>query len=246
MESERSDALREGNDMPGLAFGRGVGIVLGVITLILGVIIAFRPTQSLNAIAVLLGVVMMVSGVFHLARAIGGREHERVWRGLSGVLFFMVGLALIRHISLSVALIGLFIGIAWVIQGIAVLVESFAPGRERVETGWTVFFGIVSLIAGIVVVAAPIASVKALTIFMGIWFIVMGIMEIIGSLIAKRAMTTQGTAGVSVPQQRADAAADAADERSAQRQGATREDREDVTDQSAAGGAGPASRNIPG
>jgi uncharacterized membrane protein HdeD (DUF308 family) len=231
--------------MPGLAFGRGVGIVLGVITLILGVIIAFRPTQSLNAIAVLLGIVMMVSGVFHLARAIGGREHERVWRGVAGVLFFMVGLALIRHISLSVALIGLFIGIAWVIQGVSVLVESFAPGRERVETGWTVFFGVVSLIAGIVVIAAPIQSVTALTIFMGIWFIVMGILEIIGSLIAGRATSTHGAAGVSVPHQRADRAADAADERSAQRQGAARDSRGDATDQGAVDGVGPTSRNFP-
>jgi uncharacterized membrane protein HdeD (DUF308 family) len=33
-------------------------LVLGLITLVLGVIIAFRPTQSLTAIAVLLGVTM--------------------------------------------------------------------------------------------------------------------------------------------------------------------------------------------
>jgi uncharacterized membrane protein HdeD (DUF308 family) len=213
MESERSGATRMSDRVPGLAFSRGIGLALGAITLILGVIIAFRPTQSLIAIAVLLGVVMMVSGVFHVVRAIGGREHERVWRGLSGVLFFMVGLTLIRHISLSVALIGLFIGIAWVIQGVAALVESFAPGRERAETGWTVFFGIVSLIAGIVVVATPIASVTTLTIFMGIWFIVMGIMEVIGSLVAKPAVTERGTGAVSVPPQRADAVRETADER---------------------------------
>jgi uncharacterized membrane protein HdeD (DUF308 family) len=181
----------------------------------------------------------MVSGVFQLARAIGGREHERVWRGVSGVIFFLVGLALVRHLDVTVALIGLFVGIAWIIQGISVLVESLAPGRERVETGWSVFFGIISLIAGIVVVAAPIDSVTALTIFMGIWFIVMGILEIIGSLIAKPAMAAQDTAGVIVPQQRADAAAD---ERSAQREATARED---VADHGAAGSTGPAGQNFP-
>lgn len=213
MESERSGVTRDREEMPGLALGRTLGLVLGIITVILGVIVVARPTQSLVAIAVLLGVVMMVSGVYHIARALGGREHERVWRALSGLVFFIVGLALLRHINLSVALIGLFIGIAWIIQGVSALVESFAPGRERAETGWTVFFGIISVIAGIVVVAAPIASVTALTIFMGIWFIVMGIMEVIGSVLARRIMTAQGTEGVSVPQQRADAAAD---ERAAQ------------------------------
>jgi uncharacterized membrane protein HdeD (DUF308 family) len=229
MESERSGDTRESEGLPGLPFSRGVGLVLGIITIILGIIIAARPTQSLTVIAVLLGVVMMVSGVFHVVRAIGGREQERVWRGLSGVLFFMVGLALIRHINLSVALIGLFIGIAWVIQGVSALVESFAPGREREETGWTVFFGIISLIAGIVVVAAPIASVTALTIFMGIWFIVMGIMEIIGSFVVGRALRAQTTEGVSVPPQRAETVG-----------------QRDVADHPAAGGTGPSRRDFTG
>jgi len=220
MESERSDTARQGYAVPGLAFtglafSRGIGITLGAITLILGIIIAFHPTQSLVAIAVLLGVVMLVTGVYHIARAIGGHEGERVWRGLAGVLFFLVGIALIRHLNLSVALIGFFVGLTWIIQGVSVLVESFGPGRERTQTGWTVVFGIISLIAGIVVVASPISSVTALTILLGIWFIVMGIMEIIGSLLVKPVMTAEGADGVSVPQQRADVPAD---ERSAQRQ----------------------------
>jgi len=221
MEPERSDTTREGYAVPGLAFtglafSRGVGITVGAITLILGIIIAFHPTQSLAAIAVLLGVVMLVSGVYHIARAIGGHEGERVWRGLAGVLFFLVGIALIRHLNLSVALIGFFVGITWIIQGISVLVESFGPGRERRATGWTVVFGVISLIAEIVVVASPLSSVTALTILVGIWFVVMGLMEIIGSLLVKPAVTVEGADGVSVPQQRADVPAD---ERSAQRQG---------------------------
>jgi uncharacterized membrane protein HdeD (DUF308 family) len=199
----------------GLAFSRRVGLTVGAITLILGIIIAFHPTQSLAAIAVLLGVVMLVSGVYHIARAIGGHEGERVWRGLAGVLFFLVGIALIRHLNLSVALIGFFVGITWIIQGISVLVESFGPGRERRASSWTVVFGIISLIAGIVVVASPISSVTALTILVGIWFVVMGLMEIIGSLLVKPAVTVEGADGVSVPQQRADVPAG---ERSAQRQ----------------------------
>jgi uncharacterized membrane protein HdeD (DUF308 family) len=248
MESERSGETRETEVWSGLAFSRGVGLTIGAITLILGIILAFRPTHSLAAIAVLLGVVMMVSGVFHLARALGGRENERVWRGLSGVIFFLVGLALLRHLDVTVALIGLFVGIAWIIQGISALVESLGPGRERVRTGWTVFFGVISLIAGIVVVSAPIASVTTLTIFMGIWFIIMGIIEIIGSLIAKPALTADGTGGVSVPQQRADAVADErsaerSDERSAERRAAGREN---AADRGAAGSTGPAGRNLPG
>jgi len=74
----------------------------------------------------------------------------------------------------------------------------------RGERGWSFFFGIISLIAGIVVVSAPIASVSALTIFMGIWFIIMGAMEMFGALAFRSALKRPGADGVSVPQQRAD------------------------------------------
>jgi uncharacterized membrane protein HdeD (DUF308 family) len=250
MESEHSGVpietgdtreSREMDEWPGFAASRWVVVTLGVITFILGLILTFRPTHSLIAIAVLIGVVMMVSGVYHVVRAIAGREHHRVWRGLAGVVFFMVGLALIRHINLSVALIGLFVGIAWIIQGVSALVESFSPDRERGVSGWTVFFGFISLIAGIVVVSAPIASVTTLTVFMGIWFMIMGITEIIGSFITRRAMRAQRTEGVSVPSPRRDAA-EAGAERGVPSQAAAHDD---VADQGATGGTGPANRNFP-
>jgi uncharacterized membrane protein HdeD (DUF308 family) len=208
MEAERSDVTRQDDEMPRLPGGWRGPFLLGLITLILGVIIAFRPTQSLIAVAVLLGVVMIVSGIYHIARALDGREHERVWRGITGVLFILAGLILLRHLHLSVALIGLFIGFTWVIQGVSAVMESLSRGRraDRGQTGWTAFFGIVSLIAGIVVISAPIASVATLTIFMGAWFIVMGAMEMLGSLVARRALSRRETAGVRVPGQRATAA----------------------------------------
>lgn len=212
MESEGSAEIGPGDGMPGPLMGFvswRATFVLGLITLILGVIITFRPTQSLIGIAILLGIVMMVSGIYHVVRAITGREHERLWRGISGVLFILAGLVLLRHLHLSVALIGLFVGFTWIIQGVAALVEGFSGGGYRGESGWSIFFGVISLIAGIVVVSAPIASISALTIFLGIWFIIMGGIEMFGALAFRRALHKPGPAGVNVPQQRADTAAGA-------------------------------------
>jgi len=125
------------------------------------------------------------------------------------VLFILAGLVLIRHLHLTIALIGLFIGFTWVIQGVTSLMEGLARGRAGGERGWTIFFGIISLIAGIVVISAPIASVAALTIFMGVWFIVMGFMEMLGSLVFRRAVAKRDTRHVSVPGQRAGAPSEA-------------------------------------
>ena len=59
-------------------------LVLGVLTLILGIIVSFHPSGSLNFVAVLIGILLILSGIFHLIRVFGPGESHRVWLGLAG------------------------------------------------------------------------------------------------------------------------------------------------------------------
>jgi uncharacterized membrane protein HdeD (DUF308 family) len=167
-------------------------LFLGVLTLILGLIVSFHPTGSLNVIAVLLGILMVISGIFHLIRVFDNSEPHRVWLGIAGLLFIVVGVVLIRHLHLTMALIGLFIGIVWIIQGLVSLIAGLSGG-SREGRGWWIFFGIVSLIAGIVVATAPVSSLTVLAVLIGIWFIVMGIFEIIGAFVLRHIAKTTRT-----------------------------------------------------
>jgi uncharacterized membrane protein HdeD (DUF308 family) len=160
-------------------------LFLGVVTVIIGLIVSFRPSGSLNVIAVLLGILMIISGIFHLIRVFDGAEQHRVWLGIAGLLYVVIGVILIRHLHLTVALIGLIVGLTWIIQGLSALFGGIAGSREG--RGWWTFFGIVSLIAGIVVVSAPVSSVTVLAVLLGIWFIVMGLFEVIAAFIIRRA-----------------------------------------------------------
>jgi uncharacterized membrane protein HdeD (DUF308 family) len=76
----------------------------------------------LNVLAVLLGVLMILSGIFHLIRVFDPGEPHRVWLGIAGLLFLVLGVVLIRHLHLTRALIGLLIGITWIVQGLAALI----------------------------------------------------------------------------------------------------------------------------
>ncbi len=162
-------------------------LFLGVLTLILGVIVSFHPTGSLNVLAVLLGVLMILSGIFHLIRVFDPAEPHRVWLGIAGLLFIVIGVVLIRHLHLTRSLIGLVIGITWIVQGLAALIGGISGGA-REGRAWWIIFGVVSLIAGIVVVAAPASSLTALAVLLGIWFIIMGIFEIIGAFVLRHAI----------------------------------------------------------
>ena len=162
-------------------------LFLGVVTVILGLIVSFHPSGSLNVIAVLVGILMIISGIFHLIRVFDGAEQHRVWLGIAGLLYVVIGVVLIRHLHLTVAFIGLLVGLTWIVQGLAALFGGVAGSREG--RGWWIFFGIVSLIAGIVVVADPISSVTVLAVLLGIWFIVMGLIEVSAAFIIRRAVS---------------------------------------------------------
>jgi uncharacterized membrane protein HdeD (DUF308 family) len=162
-------------------------LFLGVATVILGLIVSFHPSGSLNVIAVLVGILMIISGIFNLIRVFDAAEQHRVWLGIAGLLYVVIGVVLIRHLNLTVAVIGLIVGLTWIVQGLAALFGGIAGSREG--RGWWIFFGIVSLIAGIVVVSDPISSVTVLAVLLGIWFIVMGLIEVSAAFIIRRAVS---------------------------------------------------------
>src|SRR6516165_12766428 len=108
---------------------------LGVVTLILGVIVSFHPTGSLNVIAVLLGILMILSGIFHLIRVFDPRERHRVWLGIAGLLFIVIGVILIRHLHLTRSIIGLVIGITWIVQGLTALIGGSPAASAREGPG---------------------------------------------------------------------------------------------------------------
>jgi uncharacterized membrane protein HdeD (DUF308 family) len=175
---------------------------VGVITVILGIVVSALPSQSLMVIAILLGILMIVSGLYHLIAVFTGGEHRRLWHGIAALLFIVTGVVLIRHLDLSVAVIGLVVGITWIVQGVSLLLAGASRG-PRGGGGWPLVFGAVSVIAGIVVVASPVASVTVLAVLTGIWFIIMGLMETFGALALRRAIRQEKAETVmSVPGQR--------------------------------------------
>jgi len=187
-------------DEPGTDFPPAFGaigawqttLIVGIVTLVLGLIVAFHPSGSLNVIAVLLGLLMIVSGIFHLIRIFNSTESHRVWLGISGLLLVVLGVLLIRHLHITVAFIGVIIGIAWIVQGLSALVVGFSGGSGEGH-GWWIFFGIVSLIGGIVITAVPVTSVTALAVLVGIWFIIEGIFEIFDAFLLRRISKDQVT-----------------------------------------------------
>ena len=64
-------------------------VFVGVVTVILGLIISLHPSGSLNVIAVLIGVLLVISGIFNLVRVFDSSEPHRVWLGIAGLVVWV-------------------------------------------------------------------------------------------------------------------------------------------------------------
>ncbi len=159
-------------------------LFMGLVTLVLGIIVAVHPSTSLNVIAVLVGILFLASGAFQLIRALDSTTTHRAWSAVIGLAFIVIGVVLIRHLHMTRVLIALLIGLIWIVQGVAELMVGLTQ-TDRRGRGWTIVFGTVSLIAGIVVVALPSTSIVTLAVLLGIWFIILGLLQILGSLMMR-------------------------------------------------------------
>jgi uncharacterized membrane protein HdeD (DUF308 family) len=174
-----------------------VTLFLGLVTLALGVVVTIHPSGSLNVIAVLVGILVIIGGLFHLVRVFDPAEPHRLWLTISSLFLIVVGVVLIRHLHLTVGLFGLLIGITWIVQGIGALAGAFSGPREGAV--WWGIFGAISLIAGIVVTASPVTSVTVLAVLLGIWFIIMGLFEVVAAFIIRHAAKEASSTPVESP-----------------------------------------------
>ncbi|MFD3835160.1 HdeD family acid-resistance protein [Streptomyces sp. NPDC058642] len=157
-----------------------VVLITGIASLVLGVLVLIWPGSTLRATGVLFGVYLGVSGVFQLVSAFGTHRTTglRVLAFISGALSILLGLFCFRGPMQSLLLLALWIGIGWLIRGItqtlAAVSDPSMPAR-----GWQIFLGIVTFLAGIVLIDSPFESVAVLTVVGGIWLVAVGIVEIV-------------------------------------------------------------------
>ena len=161
----------------------------GLLAVILGVLILAWPGISILVAAVLFGVYLLVIGgaqVF-FALTLDVSAASRILLFISGAASLILAVLAFRHFgdAFAVLLLAIWIGIGFILRGVATLVAAISdralPGR-----GWQIFFGVISLLAGIVVLATPFPSIVMLAIVVGVWLVVGGVFEIVSAFIMRR------------------------------------------------------------
>jgi uncharacterized membrane protein HdeD (DUF308 family) len=170
-------------------------LLSGVLAVILGVLAWTWPTVTIIVTAIFFGAYLLVTGItqvvfaFSLHVSAGGR----VLLFISGAAALILALLCFRSLQESILLLSIWIGIGFIFRGVATAVSAISdptlPGRA-----WEIFIGLLSLLAGIFMLAWPLESLETLTRVVGIWLIVIGVFEIVSSFGIRKA--SKGLAGM--------------------------------------------------
>src|SRR5258705_2506590 len=157
-------------------------LLSGILAVILGVLVLAWPGESIVVAAIFFGAYLLVTGIaqvifaFSLHVSAGGR----VLLFLSGAASLILAILCFRSLQNSILLLAIWIGVGFIFRGVATAVSAISdptlPGR-----GWEIFIGVITLIAGVVMLASPFDSIATLTFVVGIWLVVIGVFEAVSA-----------------------------------------------------------------
>ncbi len=168
-----------------------LALLLGVLSIIAGVVVLAKPGDSLTTLAVVAGIFVLIDGIGELCASLMGGTENRGLVALLGVLNLIVGVVLIRHPVGGVTFVVVVIGVWLIAIGAVRFVQSFEIEGERV---WRLLIAVVEIVVGIVIVSSPNIGFATLALLVGLAFIVNGV-SIAALGIAMRAAGHEGASG---------------------------------------------------
>ncbi|MFL6084696.1 MAG: HdeD family acid-resistance protein [Mycobacterium sp.] len=170
-------------------------LVAGLLTIVLGGIVLAWPGPTILVASTLFGVYLLLTGFteLFLAFTLPRSAATRVLLFISGALSLVLAVLSFRHFgdAYAILLLSIWIGIGFIFQGVSEVAVSIGeqklPGR-----GWYAVLGVISVIAGFVVLVWPFDSIVMLTLVTGVWLVVMGVVQFVQAIqIRKDAKTVR-------------------------------------------------------
>jgi uncharacterized membrane protein HdeD (DUF308 family) len=152
-------------------------ITAGVVAILLGVFVIFRPRVGIATLALVFGIYLLAAGVWRLARSVtdpGKSTGRRVLGVILGIVIAAAGIFCLFFLQQSVVLLGVTLGIGIIVVGIADLFRNNAE-NDSTPTWVRVISGILALIVGALMCIVPFISVGVVVFFGAIVLIAVGV-----------------------------------------------------------------------
>jgi uncharacterized membrane protein HdeD (DUF308 family) len=161
----------------------------GVIAVILGALMLVWPGKTVLVATVLFGLYLLVVGGAQLFMAMASELSGggRALLFISGAVSVILAVLTFRYFgeAFSILLFAVYIGISFIMRGVATTVAAISDA-DRSTRGWDIFFGVMSVLAGIVMLLLPFTSIVTLAVVTGAFLVALGVFEIVSAFRARR------------------------------------------------------------
>ena len=161
-------------------FSRVLWLIFGIALIISGIIAIFNPLETVVMLAYIIGFLMIFSGISSIFYFVSLRH--LIGSGiilLDGIVSTICGIIIISNLLISAATIPYFVAIFTIVRGAVSIASSIDLKKQGYDKwGWTLFSGILTIIAGIILTFNPLLGTLYLSIVLGSGLILYGIVTI--------------------------------------------------------------------
>jgi uncharacterized membrane protein HdeD (DUF308 family) len=172
MRSDEDDAA--GSRTSALQFALEAGwtmaLFTAIITAALGIIILVWPSETLKVLSILLGLQLLLFGLFRLISAFSTDTDSPGIIGFVGVIGMIAGVLVLRHPFETVTLLATILGVVWIVSGSIDLMSALADSSLS-DRGFTALAGLLSVAGGVIVVAWPSPTLLVISVIGGIYLV---------------------------------------------------------------------------
>jgi uncharacterized membrane protein HdeD (DUF308 family) len=159
--------------------------LLGAFSIVAGVLALAYPDITLLALGLIVGINLVLVGAIWIALATTEQHTEggRVLRFFVGFLATLAGLVCLVRPGAGVLALLIALSFWFIITGVADLARALDERENRVIAA---ILGVISIAAGVIIVANPDIGLTTLALLAGIAFIVRGTVELMAGFYMRR------------------------------------------------------------
>lgn len=163
-----------------------LGLFLGLILIIIGIVFIVIPDQIVSFMAVLIGAVLLATGVVRtLVVVVNWKElKNQILLLILALAIIAAGVYMIVNTQVTVTLIGLVLGIFAILMALDRFFTAFKR-EEGTRLVPSILFGLIHLGFGVGLIYTSMTMFSIVVVLYGIYFLVAGLMVVLSMLLYK-------------------------------------------------------------
>lgn len=171
-------------------------ILISLGMLAFGILLFLMPEDSMKTVCFIFGIFLIIYAAVHLIMYFFGNRSDPFQRFdlVIGIVALVGGVFVLIKWKFIMAILPIALGIFILISSLTSLTTALDLKRNGYPRWWIVlFFSLIAVVLGGILIINPFSLAKTLTIFMGITFIVIAIINLWQTVFMRKVHSDSGT-----------------------------------------------------